>query len=186
MTAKDDIIAAYRAGEPIAAIAARHGITKGYVSYLARQAGVLRRPIATDRPERHAARNDEIEAAYRAGETLSALASRYGLTPDAIARILSKRDVPRGVRRGYGGRWTAEDDAYLLAHRHEPTKVVAEALDRPVSSVLLHWRRLTGQRRFAERNAAMRAARREGMTYREIAEHFGVSWQVAYTVCRDA
>jgi len=104
----DDIVAAYVAGEPMAAIAARFGVGLSTIRRRVKAAGVpvrdTARPAAA-KPPGNPRRAAAIVAAYRDGKTATAVAEQFGIAAHQVYHVLEREGVPRRARGGdLGGR----------------------------------------------------------------------------------
>jgi Mor family transcriptional regulator len=89
LTARDRnkaIVAAYVAGETVASLRQRYGLSSALIYHVLRKKGVIE--------QRKTERNRQIIAAHQAGVTAAALAQRHGLTRHRVYGILRASDVP--------------------------------------------------------------------------------------------
>ncbi|MCA6305256.1 MAG: helix-turn-helix domain-containing protein [Phenylobacterium sp.] len=98
--ARDAVVAAYAAGEKIEVIALVHGVHPRSVHAMARDAGIALR--ARGRPRGPAPDAPAIVAAYLDGESRSAVAARFRVSPDTVSRLIR---AAGGTMRGRGGWW---------------------------------------------------------------------------------
>jgi len=81
------ILAAHDAGETQIAIAQSHSLSRPTVGAILRGAGRKRRLIAVS-PEDRSRRDQEIIAAYEAGETQASIGARYGMSHARVSQIV--------------------------------------------------------------------------------------------------
>lgn len=83
----DDIIARYQSGKSVYVVARELSLPPTTVYNCLRKCGIPRRP----RGKLTAALRAEIIERHRAGETMQALADRFGVTGSAIHMVVHKR-----------------------------------------------------------------------------------------------
>ena len=88
-----DVLDRYRAGEPLASIAADYDVTPQAISQLAHRAGAPKRPKGKPRRPGLDARVDEMVRLYRAGWTSIEIGARFGCGHSAVTMRLREAGV---------------------------------------------------------------------------------------------
>ena len=154
----DEIVARYRAGASMLALADRYGTSKHTIRKVLHAAGEPIRP--TGRPRLNVS-SETIADLYEAGTSFTDIADRLGIHPDAARTRYHEIRAQRGLTRR--NQW---HQILLDALHQHPTVVVlptvTDHLGRPLTS--------------NEAHAARRAARDLALAGDAILNHRALSW----------
>lgn len=103
---EDQILDAYRAGQPTRSIAASFGIVPSTIfRILARR----NEPLRGDWRPRTGPEQDQLIAAYQAGEPFAVICAEYEITPQGLMKLLRRRGIPRRQRPAWRRQFTPEE-----------------------------------------------------------------------------
>lgn len=131
-----EVIAKYRSGRSMEAVADDYRVTRNSVRNLLLQSGVLPRSPARVPRVFDADELAQMKSLRLSGETIEQIARRFHVDWSVIQRALAEYGLNKKVRKvrivGSGGYIYVRDSAgrYVMEHRH----VMAQALGRPLRS----------------------------------------------------
>lgn len=150
------ICAAYASGEPVQTIAARHEVGAQVVYIIASSLGISRPPQPRKfRPQRqplNVERNAAMREAYESGRSLESVGQEFGITRERVRQLL----VKSGLLDRHNGSEMPWRKEILQRKADKEAKSAARKAFRK------------------ERNDKICALYKEGKTYREITEFFGL------------